>query len=263
MYKIKVAGQVFSYTPIGTSVAESINTEFVEFVFDSAWDNLIKYACFKNSKVDKEYHILLNETNTCAVPWEVLAEPGLLYVGALGTNEEGAVVQPTIWVQISKVVDGVSPTGDISEEATPSAIMQVTTMAATALANSNKVAQSLATKAPIEKPKFVGGIEVDDAKLYLTEDGVFVIQIPMREDEQGMPINPASILSVGEELVFNGRTFYNSGNLKDLAQEGNVLVDHEINNFMVNTHLNETLGDIESALDGIIAMQNELIGGDA
>lgn len=41
--------------------------------------------------------VLLDNTNECTIPWEVLAKPGhRLEAGVYGTRD-GAVVLPTIW----------------------------------------------------------------------------------------------------------------------------------------------------------------------
>lgn len=117
--------------------------------------------------------------------------------------------------------------------------------------------------AKTDSPEFTGTLSIDGTQMYIDEDGKLIIYSPMRMDDMGMPINPESTLVVGEELELNGVTFYHSGNLKDLTQPGNVLWDDEKSFFMSNTGLYKTLGDIETALDSIITIQNNLIGGDA
>ncbi|MBO5019579.1 MAG: collagen-like protein [Clostridia bacterium] len=50
---------------------------------------------------------------------------------------------------------------------------------------------------------------------------------------------------------------------KEELQNGYATINHTHNGFVSKTTYNETIGDIESALDNIIAIQNSLIGGDA
>ena len=114
-------------------------------------------------------------------------------------------------------------------------------------------------KAPKVNPVFDGKLTVDGVEMYVEEYGDFIINKPTI----GANASTTFILYNGNAEV-NGNTVYHDGNLKNLTKDlPYPLTEYEKELFMSNTGLDETLGDIESALDGIIAMQNKLIGGDA
>lgn len=128
MYQINIKGQNFVYRRLNSSVQGSVGVEQVTFSFDESWDGLAKWACFKNDNVP-EIHVLLSDDNlTCDVPWEMYTKEGALYIGALGM-QDGVVVKPTFWVQVSEVSEGVSTEGATPGEYTPSEIEQLTKVA--------------------------------------------------------------------------------------------------------------------------------------
>lgn len=95
-----------------------------------------------------------------------------------------------------------------------------------------------------------------------TKDGnEVVIYRPM---ENGVP---ESALKIGYDLMFdNGdknHLVYHSGNLKDLTQLEANLSDNEKRMVLKNTGLDLILGDVEQALDAIIALQEAYIGGES
>ena len=130
MYKVEITGQtVRSVTRHndGNSVMGTVGVERVEFIFDQAWDGLLKYACFKNTgrpRNKQEVRVLLDSTNTIDIPWEMYTASGNLYVGACGSRGED-IVMPTIWALMSSVVKGVNPETDNAKELTPSLVQQM------------------------------------------------------------------------------------------------------------------------------------------
>ncbi len=102
-----------------TSGSQNVNT--VEFRFNEAWDGLDKTATFKTSK--KTISVLLN-TNTTAIPWEVLADAGeILAVGVFGVSGE-TLVLPTVWGILGKVMDAAH-LGDEEKEPTPDVYQKI------------------------------------------------------------------------------------------------------------------------------------------
>ena len=130
MYKVEITGQtVRSVTRHndGNSVMGTVGVERVEFIFDQAWDGLLKYACFKNTgrpRNKQEVRVLLDSTNTIDIPWEMYTASGNLYVGVCGSQGED-IVMPTIWALMSSVVKGVNPETDNAKELTPSLVQQM------------------------------------------------------------------------------------------------------------------------------------------
>ena len=102
-----------------TAGSQNVNT--VEFRFNEAWDGLAKTATFKTSK--KTISVLLN-TNTTAIPWEVLADAGeILAVGVFGVSGE-TLVLPTVWGILGKVMDAAH-LGDEEKEPTPDVYQKI------------------------------------------------------------------------------------------------------------------------------------------
>ena len=72
-----------------------------EFVFDEAWEGLSKTAVFSAGREQRD---VLLTGNACTVPWEVLAHSGyLLSVGVYGTNTDGTLVIPTVYVPCGRI----------------------------------------------------------------------------------------------------------------------------------------------------------------
>jgi hypothetical protein len=90
----------------------------VEFAFSEDWDGLTKTAVFTNRK--KTVDVLESEWdgNRLIVPYEILADAGLIArVGVYGSNASG-VVLPTVWVTLGKVMPAAEPSGDPAAEPT-------------------------------------------------------------------------------------------------------------------------------------------------
>lgn len=124
VYKVTVVGQTFQFAREQTAVAHTVGVDSVVFTLGEQWTPLQVFACFKNSSDNREYHILLDESLTCPIPWEVLKTTGKLSIGLLGLDGE-RVVRPTIWVGVANVVEGVNPEGEIAADATPSTLQQI------------------------------------------------------------------------------------------------------------------------------------------
>ena len=106
-------------------VSGSVNAYSVRFKFSSDWNGLTRTAVFKGGGEVRS--VLLNNTNECVVPWEVLSKTGDLEVGVYGTLGKN-VTLPTKWVCLGHVFQGAIP-GEAAHEPTPGIYQQI--MAAT------------------------------------------------------------------------------------------------------------------------------------
>lgn len=141
MMKVRFRSAVARAPKTETTVVGSVKVETVLFDFDPTWAGLDIWACFKNDAVeDKEYHVRMTENFEVLVPWEVLAQEGNLYVGAIG-YKDGQIVKPTTWALTAAVEVGVNPEGEISKEPTPNAFEQLVQVV-----NSKKGAYELAVE---------------------------------------------------------------------------------------------------------------------
>ena len=100
----------------------AVNVFFCQFDFDSNWSGLDRTAVFVAGS--ESVSVLLDNTNSCAVPWEVLQYPGrTLMVGVYGTTGN-TLVLPTIWGNVGIIQPGASPS-DEPQEPTPSVYQQL------------------------------------------------------------------------------------------------------------------------------------------
>lgn len=95
----------------------SVNVYQVRFEFSDDWQGLTKTAVFQSG--DESRSVLLDNTEECSIPWEVLAAPGgRLLAGVYGTAADGTIVLPTIWASLGSIFEGTTP-GESSQPPTP------------------------------------------------------------------------------------------------------------------------------------------------
>ena len=101
----------------------SVKVDQVHFTFSPDWDGCARTAVFLSGS--KTVAVVLDETNQCYIPKEVLATTDLLVlVGASGVVEGNITVIPTVYGMLGKVRRGVDQTADNSPEPTPTLIQQ-------------------------------------------------------------------------------------------------------------------------------------------
>lgn len=94
----------------------SVNVYTVKFSFSEDWVDLRKIVTFKAGNESKS--IILDNTNTCIIPWEPISAPNLmLYVGICGLRDSN-IVLPTIWARLGNILVG-SNIGDEPQPPTP------------------------------------------------------------------------------------------------------------------------------------------------
>lgn len=125
----------------------SVNVYNVQFSFSSAWNGLDKTAVFQAGS--DIISVVLDDSNTCTIPWEVLENPSrTLYVGVYGTKG-GDIVLPTIWESLGTIQKGVT-LGTNMQPPTPDAYSQILSIAEKA----QEIAQSVRDDA--DEGKFNG-----------------------------------------------------------------------------------------------------------
>lgn len=94
----------------------SVNVNAVKFEFSEDWDGLTRTAVFRSGAERRS--VLLDETNQCSIPWEVLSAPGQrISAGVCGTLG-GDTVLPTVWADLGVVLAGAAP-GEDARPPTP------------------------------------------------------------------------------------------------------------------------------------------------
>lgn len=200
-FKVSVADQVLKIQEAPIIASGGINEVKVVFSFCEKWDGFIKTALFYRD-TDNIYYAVLDDNDTCILPWEVYAEDGTFYFSVIGERED---TRRTSTVVRYKVGKGVVNEEMMPSDPTPEVYDQII-----AIVNENKAV----TKA------FITDMEEKVESGYFDgKDGY----APVRGTDYWTEKDKAEVVRE--------------------AKEG-------------------AIGDIETALDGILAIQSELIGGD-
>lgn len=122
---------VLESTPVIASGGALENV--VSFSFCPLWDGFYKTAVFWRTEADP-YHAVLDTTNSCAIPAEVLGTEGELFFGVFGVNDEN--VRRTSNVLRYNIVQGVITEDTQPADPTPDIYTQL--LAAVASLGTNK-----------------------------------------------------------------------------------------------------------------------------
>lgn len=127
MFQVNVNKNMVEVTSTEPITSGSQNVYVVEFTFSEEWETLEKTAVFRSSKSCEEdiiVNVLLDETNRCMIPWEVMeSADSELTLGVFGVRD-GSIVLPTVWAEGGIVLQGVTTGKDI-EPPTPSVYEQI------------------------------------------------------------------------------------------------------------------------------------------
>ena len=127
MFTFEVNKNNIELTESETVTSGSVNVYFCHFIFSSDWDGLAKTITFRAG--DVSISIVLDSTNMCAIPWEVLQVDAVqLYAGARGTvtadgTEEEAII-PTVYCLMGTIRKGTE-LGDNAQPPVPSVVDQL------------------------------------------------------------------------------------------------------------------------------------------
>ena len=139
--KIEVTGNIARVTQKPTKLTSGTVGLPVEFTFDEQWDGLKKVAVFRAGDIKKTLDIPDGETT---VPWEVMDQPKVwLSTGVYGINDDGTVVIPTIWANVSVIRSGVDLEGDDPTDPEAPIWKTLTESVEEAIDNANKAAEEL------------------------------------------------------------------------------------------------------------------------
>lgn len=111
--KISVSGNLTSVVSTAPVVAGTVGLG-VEFSFDPTWGALKKTAVFR---VGSKTRDVCDIGELVTVPWELLQSPGCrLWAGVYGVNAEGSLQIPTVWADLGVIQPGADPSGDESAD---------------------------------------------------------------------------------------------------------------------------------------------------
>lgn len=122
MFVVNVDKNLVTVSQTEPITSGSSKVYLVEFYFSSEWEELDRVAVFRAG--EKVIHVMLDETNVCFMPWEVMVTPGLsIELGVYGSRN-GDVVLPTIWAPTTTILEGVI-TGGEAQPPSPSLYQQI------------------------------------------------------------------------------------------------------------------------------------------
>ena len=107
--KVSCNDQVLKITESPVLAAGGVNEVRVVFTFCEKWVGFAKTAVFYRDE-NEVYHAVLDENDTCVVPWEVCYEAGTFYFGVFGEKDD---IRRTSNVVRYKVKNGVVASGMI------------------------------------------------------------------------------------------------------------------------------------------------------
>lgn len=101
----------------------------VQFYLSSDWDGLVKTAVFRNGEDEEsQIDIVLTDTLTCHLPVENCDEDYIdeaVFAGIYGSDGNGTVIIPTVWVSLGVLRQGVKPGNAGGSDPTPDMWAQI------------------------------------------------------------------------------------------------------------------------------------------
>ena len=185
--------------------ARSVETVTAHFGFDAEWDGYTKTAVFAGGGTVKR--VLLDGSNRCIVPWEVLTQPGMLQIGVVGTD--GDKILPSVKALVC-VNEGIYTDGTAPSEPTPTEYAQLISLSE----DTKAIAQSVRDDADAGKFDGDKGDKGDPGDSYTLTD--------------------ADKAEIAAEATENTYT---------------------------KAEIDAMIGDVDTALDAILALQQSYIGG--
>jgi hypothetical protein len=142
----------------------------VEYELDSYWDGLTPCGTFYNGKTPEDVYEQPLADGACIIPWEVLTEEGVLYIGLRGVGEDGRIKTAA---PVRYRMEKGSPRGaNTSVEPSPDVYQQILTVAGEAermAGEAEALAQSVRDDA--DAGLFNGAVKVaEDVLVVMTEN---------------------------------------------------------------------------------------------
>ena len=119
--KVSCSDQVLKITDAPVLAAGGLNEVRIVFDFCEKWAGFTKTATFYRDE-EEVYYSVLDENNTCVVPWEVCYEEGTFYFGVFGEKDG---IRRTSNVVKYKVKKGATSSDMIPSEPSPDVYDQI------------------------------------------------------------------------------------------------------------------------------------------
>lgn len=245
----------------------NIKIDGITFSFCPLWDGFIKTAVFyKDGEENNAFYLVLDENNTCFIPPEVTGTQGLIYVGVFGVKDECRRTTEPIAFYLDK---GVITEGTPSEP-TPDVFTQLLTLCNNAVTTAKSVeerANSGEFKGEKGNKGDTGekGADGQDGYTpikgvdYFTDEDIEEIKEPIEEDLMKLiPVVDTEFDFGSNNPIANTTVSLKFESLDSITGMHTTQL-YGLSNRVTNVE--KSVGDIETALDSIIAIQETLIGG--
>ena len=113
---MEITGAVATARKVGPLTAGMVGVPVV-FSFSPEWQELNLLAVFRAGEEKKDNEI---KEGRSVIPSEVLTQPGqMLCIGVEGRSKDGALVIPTVWAEVGRILDGAQAANDPALAPTP------------------------------------------------------------------------------------------------------------------------------------------------
>lgn len=233
----------------------------VEFSFDDAWAGLSKTAVFRANGKTMD---VLNVTSFATVPWELLKTPGCrLWAGVYGTNPDGSLQIPTVWADLGVIQPGADPSGDESADPTLPVWEQLNAVKPYVVKLVYAYDEGSGEMIPSIADSF--GFNWDDMVAAVKSNRPVMCYLSGVEGSDDVVDASAFELTyieyANEFAIFSSTTEVGVEHIT-LVKDSTV-VKHQQIGYVTEESFDEIVGNIETALDSILAIQEGLIGGGA
>ena len=113
---MEITGAVATARKVGPLTAGMVGVPVV-FSFSPEWQELNLLAVFRAGEEKKDNEI---KEGRSVIPAQVLTQPGqMLCIGVEGRSKDGALVIPTVWAEVGRILDGAQAANDPALAPTP------------------------------------------------------------------------------------------------------------------------------------------------
>lgn len=129
MFRVKVDKTQLSVIATEPTTSGSSQVYEIEFAFSPDWDGFQKTAVFMaeddRQQLVNSIDVLLDQTDRCRIPHEMFEMYGyLVTVGVYGVKDDSHIL-PTVVVNLTEVIRGVTPSQATTVDPTPSVYEQI------------------------------------------------------------------------------------------------------------------------------------------
>ncbi len=264
MFKVKIKKSSLIVKQTEALATGASKVYHVEFSFDDSWQGLTKSVIFRAG--EKSASVLL-DGSSCVIPWEVLTQENVgkeLLIGVSGWNDD-LVTLPTVWNVLEKIQQGAE-LGEYGLEPSPSVVSEI-----------HKIAKNAEEKAGMAETHAQSAKDARDEATEAVSSAKNYALLSEQKMEIAKEAADMARTASGTAYAHVAEAYREAERAKSYAEQAAVHEDaarlaestadryaHEASMSAKEAAdaVDAKMGDVESALDAIIAIQESLIGGD-